>query len=72
MTAVTRPTAPRVADDVLRNLEDGIRYAMSWIELESWIDRARLAYEEGDLQARQVEVLMEQALRLSRSIPEHN
>lgn len=74
MTALTRPTsaAGSFEDPVLQNLENGIHYAMSWIELEGWIDRARLAYEEGDLHARQVEILMEQALRISRCVPENN
>ncbi len=70
MTPLTHPTP--ATDPVLQNLENGILYAMSWIELEGWIDHARLAYEEGDLQARQVEILMEQALRISRCVPEHN
>jgi hypothetical protein len=45
---------------------------MSWIELEGWIDRARRAYEEGDLHSRHVEILMEHALRISRCIPAEN
>lgn len=57
-------------EDRLEDLREGIRYAMSWTELEGWIARARSAYEQGELEAPQVEALMEQAIHVSRCIPE--
>jgi len=56
--------------DRFDDLHEGIRYAMSWAELEGWIARARIAYEQGTLESFQVEELMEQAIHVSRCVPE--
>ena len=58
------------SEDRFEDLREGIRYAMSWAELEGWIARARTAHEQGKLEALQVETLMEQAIHVSRCIPE--
>jgi len=59
-----------VSGDRFTDLHESIRYAMSWAELEGWIAQARAAYEQGELEAPQVEELMEQAIHVSRCIPE--
>jgi len=56
--------------DRFDDLHEGIRYAMSWDELEGWIARARTAYEQGALAEPQVEELVEQAIHVSRCVPE--
>ena len=53
------------------DLQEGIRLAMSWTELEGWVERASRAYTRGDLDAVQVEELAEQAVRVSQQVPEN-
>jgi hypothetical protein len=60
-----------IPSDHFFDLQEGIRFAMSWTELEGWIDRAGRAYARGDLDAVQVEELAEQAVRVSQQVPEN-
>ena len=60
-----------ISADRFFDLQEGIRFAMSWTELEGWIDRACRAYAHGDLDAVQVEELAEQAVRVSQQVPEN-
>jgi len=52
------------------DLQEGIRYAMSWSELEGWIERARESHQQNRLDDAEMEELMEQAIQISRCIPE--
>ena len=52
------------------DLLQSIGYAESWRELDGWLARASLAAQEGALSVRQVEVLVERAIEVSRTIPE--
>ena len=60
-----------IPTDRFFDLQEGIRLAMSWTELEGWIERASRAYTRGDLDAVQVEELAEQAVRMSQQVPEN-
>lgn len=51
-------------------LAAGIVRANSWLDLEYWIGRAERACQEGDLAFDQLEKLVQQAVEVSRGIPE--
>lgn len=61
---------PFVPGDVFSDLQEGIRCAVSWTELEGWIDRACRAQACGALKIDQVEHLVEQAVGISQCLPD--
>ncbi len=71
-------TVPVVADTgsardqmLFGDLLQSIGYAESWRELDGWLARAALAAQAGVLSLRQLEVLVERATEVSRTIPEN-
>ncbi len=52
------------------DLLQSIGYAESWRELDGWLTRASRAARRGAIGPRQLEVLVERALEISRTIPE--
>ncbi len=73
-------TAPvRTAEDIeldtdkmlFGDLLQSIGYAETWRELDGWLARASRAAREGAIGRRQLEVLVERAIAISRTIPEH-
>lgn len=53
------------------DLHEGIRYALSWTELEAWVAQANRAHSMGQLDATELEHLTELAIQVSRVVPEH-
>ena len=73
MTAFAAPDfAPPHAEGVglLEAMRDNIWQARCWRDLDGWIDAIRLAFEQGEVDAFGAEWLMQQAIRVSRLIPE--
>ncbi|MFA6107170.1 MAG: hypothetical protein WDA75_00245 [Candidatus Latescibacterota bacterium] len=56
--------------DCFDDLHEGIRYALSWTELEAWVAQANRAHAMGQLDAAELEHLTELAIRVSRAVPE--
>ena len=52
------------------DLLQSIGYAASWRELDGWLERASRAARRGAIGSRQLEVLVERAIEISRTIPE--
>ena len=52
------------------DLREGVRFAMSWSELEGWIERAAAAHRSGGLATNQLEELVDLAIDVSRQVPE--
>ena len=70
-SAASHPGAPHAgAAEVLAAMEDNIWRARCWRDLDSWVDAIRLAFEQGEVDAFGVEGLMQQAIRVSRLVPE--
>lgn len=69
-TPTGTPGPSAVAGDSFVDLREGVRFAMSWKELEGWIDRATNAFRRGELVADEVEELVELAIETSRQVPE--
>ena len=57
-------------EDLLEHLQAGILTANSWRELEEWLSQADIAFDLGELDADQVEILAHQAIEVSRGVPE--
>ena len=66
--ALFRPE-PEISDPLFE-LYQGIGHAVSWRELEAWLNRTRAAYEQGMLAAAHAEQLTRQVIRVSRRVPE--
>lgn len=72
-TAFAAPDlAPPRAEGVglLEAMQDNIWQARCWRDLDGWVNAIRLAFEQGKVDAFGVEWLMQQAIRVSRLIPE--
>jgi hypothetical protein len=53
------------------DIHEGIRYALSWTELEAWVAQANRAHSMGQLDAAELEHLTELAIQVSHVVPEH-
>ena len=52
------------------DLQLGVRYAMSWLELKGWLDEARRACEVGAISPDELDQLIEEAMRISSALAE--
>ena len=52
------------------DLQLGVRYAMSWLELEGWLDQARRACEVGAISANELDQLLEEAMSIGNALAE--
>ena len=66
-TQEPRETAVR---SLLEHIVAGILTASSWRELEGWLSETDVAFDLGELNADQVEILARQAIDVSRGVPE--
>ncbi len=48
----------------------GVRYAMSWLELEGWLDQARRACEAGAINQDELDQLLEEAMNIGSALAE--
>lgn len=48
----------------------GIRFAMSWLELEGWLSQARRACEVGAISQDELDELLEEAMRMGSALAE--
>jgi hypothetical protein len=57
-------------EDLLEHLMARILTANSWRDLEEGLSQADIAFDLGELDAAQIEILAHQAIEVSRGVPE--
>ena len=70
LSSATIAVKENTAWQLYTDLQLGVRYATSWLELKGWLDQGRRACEGGAINQDELDQLLEEAMRIGSALAE--